>query len=134
TWKKIVNGIPSTVFTRVVKEDPNRRGFLVAGAESGLYISTDDGENWRAAQLNLPIVPITDVAFHKREDDLVIATQGRSFYVLDDMPMVRQLAPVAQRPEVKLFQPKDAYRIAAAFGFARPACSAGQNPPGGAVV
>jgi photosystem II stability/assembly factor-like uncharacterized protein len=134
TWRKIVNGIPHDDFTRVIREDPNRRGLLIAGAETHLYISYDDGDSWRPFQLNLPIVPITDVAFHKREDDLVIATQGRSFYVLDDMPMVRQLAPVAQRPEVKLFQPKDAYRIAAAFGFEPPARIAGQNPPGGAVV
>jgi photosystem II stability/assembly factor-like uncharacterized protein len=132
TWKKIVNGIPNDDFTRVVREDPNRRGLLIAGSETHLYISYDDGENWKAFQLNLPIVPISDVAFHKREDDLVVATQGRAFYVLDDMPMVRQLAAIGERSEWRLFQPKDAYRLASGVGSA--ASGEGQNPPGGVVV
>ena len=72
TWKKIVNGIPANAFTRVIREDPNRKGLLVAGTETGLYISFDDGENWQRFQLNLPVTPITDVAFHKREKELVI--------------------------------------------------------------
>ena len=62
TWKKIVNGIPENAFTRVVREDPNRKGLLVAGTETGLFISYDDGENWRSFQLNLPVTPITDLA------------------------------------------------------------------------
>ena len=132
TWQKIVNGIPADDFTRVVRDDPNRRGLLVAGTESHLYISYDDGEKWQPFQLNLPHVPITDVAFHKREDDLVVATQGRSFYILDDMPLARQLAPVATRPDVRLFQPKDAYRFRGGFGFGR--ASGGQNPANGVVV
>ncbi|HKW98791.1 MAG TPA: hypothetical protein VJN43_13720 [Bryobacteraceae bacterium] len=137
TWKKIVNGIANDDFTRVVREDPNRRGLLIAGAETHLYISYDDGENWRPFQLNLPAVPITDVAFQKREDDLVVATQGRAFYVLDDMPLVRQLDPHEfpsgdARPEARLFQPKAAYRIRGGFGFA--GGGAGQNPPNGVVV
>ena len=72
TWKKIVNGIPANAFTRVIREDPNRKGLLVAGTEIGLYISFDDGENWQPFQLNLPVTPITDLAFHKREKDLVV--------------------------------------------------------------
>src|SRR5205085_5434789 len=129
TWTKIVNGIPAGEFTRVVREDPNRRGLLVAGTETHLYISYDHGENWQPFQLNLPVVPITDVAFHAREDDLVVATQGRSFYVLDDMPTVRQLAPAALPRDVHLFQPKDAYLIGGAGpGGARAAVAEGQNP------
>ena len=85
TWKKIVNGIPNNAFTRVVREDPNRKGLLVAGTETGLYISFDDGENWRRFQLNLPVTPITDLQFHKREKELVIGTEGRAFWVLDDV-------------------------------------------------
>src|SRR5579863_528178 len=135
SWKKIVNGIPENDFTRVVREDPNRRGLLIAGTETHLYISYDDGEKWLPFQLNLPVVPITDVAFHKREDDLVVATQGRSFYILDDMPMARQLSPVAERPDVRLFQPKDAYRFRGGFGFGGSGRGAsGQNPPSGVVV
>ena len=134
SWKKIVNGIPADDFTRVVREDPNKRGLLVAGTETHLYISYNDGENWKPFQLNLPAVPITDIAFHKRDDDLVLATQGRSFYVLDDMPMVRQLAIAPTGP--KLFQAKDSYRIAGpgGGGGARATVVAGQNPPSGVVV
>ena len=91
TWKKIVNGIPDNAFTRVVREDPNRKGLLVAGTETGLYVSFDDGENWRSFQLNLPVTPITDLQFHKREKELVIGTEGRSFWVLDDVGMLYQL-------------------------------------------
>ena len=134
TWKKIVTGIADRDFTRVVREDPNKRGLLIAGTETHLYISYNDGENWQPLQLNLPVVPITDIAFHKREDDLVVATQGRSFYVLDDMPMVRQLAPAGERPERKLFQPKDAYRIGGGGGGERGGGAAGQNPASGAVI
>jgi hypothetical protein len=139
TWKKIVNGIPATHFTRVVREDPNRKGLLVAGTEFGLYISYDDGENWRPFQNNLPVTSITDAVFHKREKDLVVATQGRSFYVFDDMPLVHQLNGGTVAEEVRLFQPKDAYRFGAGGhgggGGGRGAGpSIGENPAGGVVV
>ncbi len=116
TWTKIVNGIPERHFTRVVKEDPNRRGLLIAGTEFGLYISFDDGANWKSFQLNLPIVPIADVAFHKREKELVIATQGRAFWVFDDLPLLYQLSGGAPTEDAHLFQPKDAYRIGGGRG------------------
>ncbi len=135
TWKKIVNGIPANAFTRVVREDPNHKGLLIAGTEFGLYISLDDGENWKPFQLNLPITPITDVAFQKREKDLVVATQGRSFYVLDDLPLLYQLNDDIRNTEVHLFQPKDTYRFGGGRGFGGGGGGAmGQNPPGGAVV
>ena len=111
TWKKIVNGIPDNAFTRVVREDPNRKGLLVAGTEIGLYISYDDGENWRPFQLNLPVTPITDWQFHKREKELVVATQGRAFWVLDDVPMLYQLNGFNATEDAQLFQPKDTYRF-----------------------
>ena len=96
TWKKIVNGIPETYFTRAIREDPNRRGLLVAGTEFGLYISFDDGENWKSFQLNLPVSSrLLDLTFHKREKDLVVATQGRAFWIFDDLPLVYQLASQA---------------------------------------
>ncbi len=87
SWTKIVTGIGADAFTRVVREDPNRKGFLYAGTETGMYVSPNDGERWTSFQLNLPVVPITDLAVHKRDKDLVVATQGRSFYVLDNLPM-----------------------------------------------
>ena len=68
TWKKIVAGIPANAFTRVIREDPNHKGLLVAGTELGLFLSYDDGDNWRSFQLNMPVTPITDIAFHKRRE------------------------------------------------------------------
>ncbi len=134
TWEKIVSGIAANAFTRVVREDPNRKNFLYAGTETGMYYSTDDGENWQSLRLNLPVVPITDLAVHKREGDLVVATQGRSFYVLDNLPVLYQLAD-AQRSDALLFKPETAYRTPG-FGGIQPAPDAtfGANPPNGAVI
>src|ERR1022692_2664112 len=74
--------------SRVVREDPNHKGRLAAGTETGMFISFNGGADWQAFQLNLPVVPITDLAFHKREQELVVATQGRSFWILDDVPLL----------------------------------------------
>ena len=104
TWKKITSGIPAGAFTRVVREDPNRRGLLYAGTETGLHVSFDDGDNWQSLQLNLPVVPITDLVIHKREKDLVAATQGRSFWVLDDTTVLHQMAEAA-KADSYLFKP-----------------------------
>ena len=134
TWKKIVNGIGAEHFTRAVTEDPNRRGFLYAGTERGIYYSSNDGEQWQSLQLNLPIVPITDLTVQKREKDLVVATQGRSFYVLDNLPVLYQLAD-AEKASALLFKPEDAYRTAGGGGFGLgPNATVGRNPPNGAVV
>ena len=133
TWDKIVRGIPDSAFTRVIREDPNRQGLLFVGTETGLYLSLDDGGNWEQFQLNLPVVPITDLAFHKRENDLVIATQGRSFWVFDDLPILHQLTDKVRNSEAHLFTPKPTYRYASGGGFAR-AAAGGQNPPNGVVV
>jgi photosystem II stability/assembly factor-like uncharacterized protein len=142
TWKKIVNGIPGDAFTRVVREDPNRKGLLVAGTETGLYVSYDDGENWKAFQLNLPVVPITDLAFHKREKDLVVATQGRSFWVLDELPLLYQMADGGDDGDVHLYAPKNPYRYAGdgpargggARARMRASLAGGENPPEGLIV
>jgi photosystem II stability/assembly factor-like uncharacterized protein len=133
TWKKITNGIPDGAFTRVIREDPNRRGLLYAGTETGMYVSFDDGENWQPLQLNLPIVPITDLAVHKRERDLVAATQGRSFWVIDDLTLLHQLADAA-RADAYLFKPEDAYRMPGGGGFGGGGGTIGQNPPSGATL
>lgn len=134
TWKKIVNGIADDAFTRVVREDPNRKGFLYAGTETGMYYSTNDGESWQSLRLNLPVTPITDLAVQKREKDLVVATQGRSFYVLDNLPLLYQLAD-AQKTSAFLFKPEDAYRTPGFGGFQPPAnATFGANPPNGTIV
>jgi photosystem II stability/assembly factor-like uncharacterized protein len=134
TWKKIVNGIPESHFTRAIREDPNHRGLLVAGTEFGLYMSFDDGENWKPFQLNLPVTPIADLMFHKREKELVVATQGRAFWVFDDMPLLYQLDPKQTSEDVHLYQPKDAYRGGGGRGPRGAGSAVGENPAAGVVV
>ncbi|HEX8181714.1 MAG TPA: hypothetical protein VF525_19395 [Pyrinomonadaceae bacterium] len=138
TWTKITTGIPDNAFTRVIREDPNRRGLLYAGTETGLYVSFDDGAHWQSLQLNLPVVPITDLTIQKREQDLIAATQGRSFYILDDLPVLYQLAAAGGTNalnETRLFKPEDNYRMEGGGGGPLPATATiGRNPPGGVVV
>ncbi|HEV2828757.1 MAG TPA: hypothetical protein VGW76_14255, partial [Pyrinomonadaceae bacterium] len=137
SWKRITNGIPATAFTRVIREDPNKRGLLYAGTETGLYVSFNDGANWQSMQFGLPVVPITDLAVHKREQDLVAATQGRSFYVFDDLPLIHQLKDAGGMDAVKqtkLFQPENAYRMDGGSPQLPATASLGRNPPNGAVV
>jgi photosystem II stability/assembly factor-like uncharacterized protein len=139
TWKKITNGIPDTAFTRVIREDPNKRGLLYAGTETGMYVSFDNGERWQSLQLNLPVVPITDLAVQKREKELVVATQGRSFWILDDLTLLHQMMETGglnSVSETRLFTPKESYRMASSgFGGPLPATATiGRNPPSGVVV
>src|SRR5262249_44634714 len=129
SWKLLVRGIPAGAFVRSVRED--RKGLLYAGTETGVYVSLDKGENWQSLQLNLPVVPITDLAV--KDDDLVAATQGRSFWILDDLTLLHQLA--GRAPEkVHLFRPKDVYRNDARQFNLPPYLPLGQNPPTGLVV
>ena len=109
TWTKITSGIDKEHFTRVVRADPKRKGLLYAGTESGMYVSFDDGNQWQPFQLNLPIVPITDLTI--KENNLIAATQGRSIWMIDDLTPLHQLnAEIAARP-FHLFKPKPSYRI-----------------------
>lgn len=133
SWEKITDGIPAMDFTRVVREDPNKAGLLYAGTETGLYISFDAGENWQSFQLNLPAVPITDLAVHKRDKDLIVATQGRSFWVFDDLPVLHQMSEEITGKEHHLFEPEDTYLFGRGGNF-NPAGTTGQNPTTGAVV
>ena len=137
-WKKITNGIPDTAFTRVIREDPNKRGLLYAGTETGMYISFDGGERWQSFQLNLPVVPITDLAIQKRDKELVVATQGRSFWIFDDLPVLHQLMDAggfSAVGETKLFAPKESYRMPGGGGFPPgPTVTLGRNPANGVVV
>jgi hypothetical protein len=134
TWAAINQGIPDHSFTRVVREDPNRKGLLVAGTETGMFVSFNGGADWQPFQLNLPVVPITDLAFHKRERELVVATQGRSFWILDDVPLLYQLSADALKEPAHLFQPSDAVR-GVRGGFEIPSSRPlGQNPAGGVAI
>ncbi len=108
TWKKITNGIPNEHFTRVLREDPGKKGLLYAGTETGMYISFDDGSNWQQFQLNLPIVPITDLAL--KDNNLIVATQGRSLWIIDDLTVIYQLADAKGKGNY-LFKPKETYRM-----------------------
>lgn len=138
TWKKIVNGIPETAFTRVIREDPNKKGLLYAGTETGIYISMNNGENWQSMQFNLPVTPITDLAVHKREKELIVATQGRSFWIFDDLPLIHQMMDAGgfkAAGETQLFKPKDSYRMPGGGGFGGGGASTlGRNPASGVVV
>ena len=138
TWKKIINGIPDTAFTRVIREDPNKRGLLYAGTETGMYVSFDNGERWQSLQLNLPVVPITDLAIQKREKELVVATQGRSFWILDELPLLHQMMDAGGLNtvvETRLFKPRESYRMPGGGGFAPPpTATVGRNPANGVVV
>jgi len=137
-WKKITNGIPDGAFTRVIREDPNKRGLLYAGTETGMYLSFDDGANWQSLQLNLPVTPITDLAIHKREKELVAATQGRSFWIFDDLPLLHQAMDAGGFKSINdthLFKPKESYRMPGGGGFPLPAtATVGRNPASGVVV
>ncbi|MBV9169137.1 MAG: glycosyl hydrolase [Chloroflexi bacterium] len=109
TWVKITSGIPDHEFTRVIREDPKRRGLLYVGTETGLYASLDDGANWQRLGGNLPVTPIHDLVI--KGDEMVVATHGRSFWILDDISPVRQLTADRIRSSEYLFQPRPTYRL-----------------------
>ena len=135
TWTPITNGIPATEFTRVLREDPERRGLLYAGTERGVWVSFDDGANWQSLRRNLPIVPIHDLAV--KEGDLIAATHGRSFWILDDLSALRQMGPDISRAPAHLFKPRKIYRAGFGGGGGNGAAGGhptGGNPPSGAVV
>ena len=130
SWKQMTNGIGSEDFTRALRADPKRKGLLYAGTERGMYISFDDGENWQAFQLNLPIVPITDLAI--KNDNLIAATQGRSFWMIDDLTPLHQLDTDMIKEEVILFKPKDSYRMSGGRGATSK--TQGTNHYGGVAI
>ena len=129
TWKKITNGIPSEHFTRVLREDPEKEGFLYTGTETGLYYSNNEGSNWQPLQLNLPIVPITDLAI--KNNNLVVATQGRSLWILDDLSILHQASKIKGEENV-LFKPKDTYRMRG--GSFTTSLTKGTNHPSGVIT
>ncbi|MGC2487177.1 MAG: hypothetical protein WA412_00685, partial [Candidatus Sulfotelmatobacter sp.] len=133
SWTKLTNGIPEGSFVRAVREDPKRRGLLYAGTENGIYVSFDDGADWRSLKLNLPTTPVHDLVI--KDDDLVVATHGRAFWILDDVSPLRQFSNDVAKQDVHLYTPAPAYRIQAGkAGERHPSKVAGQNPPAGAVI
>jgi photosystem II stability/assembly factor-like uncharacterized protein len=139
TWMRIdasgaAHGIPATEFTRVIREDEVRPGLLFAGTERGIYVSLDDGGSWTSLRRNLPIVPVHDLTI--KEGDLIAATHGRSFYVIDDINVLRQLSMSAMNAKAHLFTPRAAYRINWGGGFqiGQATSPVGANPPSGAIV
>ena len=131
SWTTITNGIPKGVYVHAVRVDPKRKGLLYAGTERGVYLSFDDGANWQSLQLNLPMSPVNDLIV--KNDDLAVATHGRSFWVLDDLSPLRQWNDSLKENEVHLFAPADANHTAFP-GFFFGGGHAGQNPPPGAVI
>jgi photosystem II stability/assembly factor-like uncharacterized protein len=113
SWIDISQGIPTDDYTRVIREDPGRRGLLYVGTETGIYVSFDDGASWQSLQGNLPNVPVYDLAI--KEDDLIAATHGRSFWILDDLTQLRQVSDDATTQPYYLFKPRDTYRLAVPF-------------------
>jgi photosystem II stability/assembly factor-like uncharacterized protein len=130
SWTKIVSGITTTTFARVVREDPNKQGLLYAGTEMGVFVSFNGGDNWQSLQLNLPLAPIHDLVV--KEDDVVVATHGRSFWVLDDVTPLHQIDEVSSSARLHFFKPKDAYRVTWG-GSGRPGETVGQNPAQGVL-
>jgi photosystem II stability/assembly factor-like uncharacterized protein len=127
TWEQINDGIERDHFTRVVRADPNRAGLLYAGTERGIYVSFDDGKKWQPMQANLPIVPITDMTI--KNNQLVVATQGRSFWILDDLALLHQWKDNLGNKSFHLFSPDKAYRTPGRGG--RASLLNGTNPSGG---
>jgi hypothetical protein len=132
SWKRLTaggNGIGARHFVRTVREDPERKGLLYAGTEYGFYVSLDDGASWHSFQSNLPVVPVTELVV--KRGDLVVSTQGRSFWILDDLSPLRQLSEDIARKTVHLFEPREAHRVP---GSSADRPGLGRNPPAGAIV
>lgn len=130
TWQKITEGIDNEAFTRVVRADSKRPGLLYAGTETGMYVSFNDGENWQPFQLNLPKVPITDLAI--KNDNLIAATQGRSLWLIDDLTPLHQLNDANTKANLHVYQPMPTYRMP---GYqSKAAKGVGMNHPGGVML
>jgi photosystem II stability/assembly factor-like uncharacterized protein len=135
SWQETVNGIRDGDFVRTVREDPVRRGLLFAGTESGVYVSFDSGDHWQSLRLNMPVVAIHDLAIE--QDDLVAATYGRSFWILDDVTPLRQMDSRAASLGAHLFAPRTAIRVRRDENQDTPLppeVPAGKNPPDGAIL
>jgi photosystem II stability/assembly factor-like uncharacterized protein len=133
TWKLINNGIRSGDYTRVVREDPSRKGLLYAGTETGIYISFNDGASWSSFQLNLPVTPVHDIRIQERDHDLVIATHGRSFWILDDLTPFYDTQFPLTNAACYLFKPDTAIRTSGGSYYFE-GMQSGQNAPNGVTI
>jgi photosystem II stability/assembly factor-like uncharacterized protein len=129
TWTKINKGVKADDFIKVIREDTKNKSILYAGSERGFYLSTDAGNSWQSFQLNLPIVPVTDLMI--RDNDLVAATAGRAFWILDDLGAIQQATTASA---VTLFTPKPAYKFGGGTGLPEAKYKAGQNAPEGVIL
>jgi hypothetical protein len=135
TWTKITSGIPTNAYVHAVREDPVRKGLLFAGTELGVYLSFNDGDQWQPLQLNLPVTAVRDLVV--KGNDLVVATHGRSFWILDDISPLRELNSTTAAASVHLFPPATAIRLRkneARDTPLQPETPAGKNPPAGAII
>ena len=138
TWRAITNGIPKGMlsYAHCIREDPVRRGLLYLGTENAIYVTFDDGANWQPLQTNMPHAPVYWIAVQEHFNDLVIATYGRGFWILDDLSPLQQLTPAVASADAQLFPPRPAYRFRditqEASSFNDP--TTGQNPPYGAAI
>jgi hypothetical protein len=131
SWSKIIGGLPDNSYVHAVREDPARKGLLYAGTETGVWVSFNDGANWQSLQTNLPTSPIHDLIIHN--DDLIVATHGRSFWILDDITPLRQLSPSISGEPAHLFAPSSVFRSRLGHRERRRFAMA-ENPPQGAAV
>jgi len=133
TWAKLVNGLPANNYVHAVRSDPQRQGLLFAGTEQGVYVSFDDGAKWQPLQINLPTSPINDLMV--KNNDLAVATHGRSFWILDDITPLRQYNDSIPQQEAFLFKPAPAnHTVFKGSPFGSGGGPTGKNPPGGAVI
>ena len=133
TWKVITNGIKSNHYTRAIRSDKAKKGLLYAGTEWGMYVSFDDGLNWNSFQLNLPVTAIRDL--HVRDNDLIAATHGRSFWMIDDLTPLHQLSKEMAINDFHLYKPDTAYRMQQSQGWGPSNTKLeGQNHPDGAII
>lgn len=135
TWQKIVNGLPDNAPVNTVREDPVRQGLLFAGTERAVYVSFNDGDDWQPLRLNMPATSIRDLVIHN--DDVVVGTHGRSFWILDDITPLRQINEKVAASEAFLFEPQVAYRVRRNVNTDTPLPPeepAGKNPPDGAII
>jgi hypothetical protein len=135
TWTKLIGGLPANNYVHAVRTDPRQPGLLFAGTEQGVYVSFDDGNKWQPMQINLPTSPVNDLVV--KNNDLLIATHGRSFWILDDIAPLRQLTGQIASADAHLFAPSMAYRFPRNNNTDTPLPPeepAGQNPPDGAIL
>lgn len=135
SWKKITSGLPAGVYMHTVKEDPKRKGLLFAGSERGLFFSVDDGDNWQPLQLNIPVTSMRDMEIY--ENDLIVATHGRGFWVIDDISPLRQISSEIAKADAYLFKPGDAINFISASDNGTPLQKdepEAMNAPNGAAI